>query len=172
MAHYVVLSKDNIVTFIFVGKDENDLEPGINDWEEFYNAKRTSYNTRGGIHYGSDNLVSEDQSKAFRKNYAGIGYTYDEQRDAFIPPSPYPSWILDEFSCLWNPPVPYPDTEYIPSYYLSYNLFYWSEESLGWNLHKPFPSWTLTEDDYYIPPRPYPDPSILVYWNEDSLSWV
>lgn len=172
MAHYATLDKDNIVTSVFVGKDENDLEPGITNWEEFYNAKRTSYNTRGGVYHGPDNFPSGDQSRAFRKNYAGIGYTYDSERDAFIPPLPYASWILNESTCLWNPPVPYPVTEYIPSYYLPYNLFYWSEEPLGWNLYKPFPSWTLTEEDYYISPSPYPDPSILFHWNEDTLSWV
>jgi hypothetical protein len=88
--------------------------------------KQTSYNTRGGIHYQSDNNTpSQDQSKAFRKNYAGIGYTYDEQRDAFIPPKPYPSWILDEFSCLWDPPIPYPTDG---------NNYYWNEETLNWEL--------------------------------------
>lgn len=72
--------------------------------------KQTSYNTRGGIHYQADNNTpSIDQSKAFRKNYAGIGYYYDSIRDAFIPPKPFPSWILNEDSCLWDSPVPYPN---------------------------------------------------------------
>jgi hypothetical protein len=71
---------------------------------------QTSYNTRAGVYYvAGTNEVSPDQSKAFRKNYAGIGYTYDEQRDAFIPSKPYDSWILDEFSCLWQSPIPYPN---------------------------------------------------------------
>ena len=89
---------------------------------------QTSFNTRGGIHYDSEtNEPSADQSKAFRKNYAGIGYTYDESRDAFIPPKPYESWTLNEETCLWNSPVPYPEDGQI------YN---WNEETQTWNLLK------------------------------------
>lgn len=106
MAHYAYLDENNIVTMVIVGKNEDEA-PG--DWETYYGAKRTSYNTRGGVYYDPNtNEPGPDQSKAFRKNYAGIGYTYDSTRDAFIPPQPYPSWILDESSCLWNAPVPYP----------------------------------------------------------------
>lgn len=60
---------------------------------------QTSYNTYGGQH---------PEGRPLRKNYAGIGYTYDTARDAFIPPQPYPSWLLNEETCLWDPPVPYP----------------------------------------------------------------
>lgn len=71
--------------------------------------KRTSYNTRGGVHYNPEtNEPSADQSKAFRKNYAGLGYTYDAGRDAFIPPKPYNSWVLNETTCLWDAPVAMP----------------------------------------------------------------
>jgi hypothetical protein len=112
MAHYVILDENNIVINCHVGKDEDDIVLDDNgnpiDWEIYYGAKRTSYNTRGGIHY-TNGIPSVDQSKAFRKNYAGIGYYYSEGRDAFIPPRPYPSWILDEFSCQWVAPVPYPN---------------------------------------------------------------
>ena len=94
MAHYAILD-NNIVTQVFVGKDEGDI-----NWEEYYGAIRTSYNTFGGVH-------SEDGTP-FRKNYAGIGFTYDEERDAFIPPQPYASWTLNEDTCLWDSPVPYP----------------------------------------------------------------
>ena len=123
MAHYVVLDENNIVINGFVGKNEgeNDI-----DWEQYYNAKRTSYNTRGGIHYDPEtNEPSADQSKAFRKNYAGLGYTYDESRDAFIPPKPYESWTLNEETCLWDSPVPYPtDGE----------MYTWNEETQTWDL--------------------------------------
>lgn len=106
MAHYAYLDENNIVTMVIVGKNEDEA-PG--DWETYYGAKRTSYNTRGGVYYDPNtNEPGPDQSKAYRKNYAGIGYTYDSTRDAFIPPQPYPSWILDESSCLWNAPIPYP----------------------------------------------------------------
>ena len=123
MAHYVVLDSNNIVVNGFVGRDEN--EDGVN-WEQYYSAKRTSYNTRGGVHYDPDtNKPSADQSKAFRKNYAGIGYTYDEARDAFIPPQPFPSWTLNESTCLWEAPVPYPDDN---------QMYLWNEETQQWDV--------------------------------------
>ena len=106
MAHYAYLDENNIVTSVIVGKNEDEA-PG--DWETYYGAKRTSYNTRGGVYYDpNSNEPGADQTKAFRKNYAGIGYTYDAARDAFIPPQPYPSWVLNETSCLWDAPVAYP----------------------------------------------------------------
>ena len=121
MAHYAYLDENNIVTMVIVGKNEDEA-PG--DWETYYGAKRTSYNTRGGVYYDPNtNEPGPDQSKAFRKNYAGIGYTYDATRDAFIPPQPYPSWVLDESSCLWNAPVPYPTDG---------NRYSWDEATQNW----------------------------------------
>ena len=121
MAHYVVLDENNIVVNGFVGKNEG--ENGV-DWEQYYNAKRTSYNTKGGVYYDPETREpSADQSKAFRKNYAGLGFTYDETKDAFIPPQPYPSWILNEETCLWEAPVPYPNDG---------NVHNWNEESQTW----------------------------------------
>ena len=110
MAHYAVLNTDNTVTMVFVGRD--DVVEGIDDWETYYapegfTVKQTSYNTSGGVHY-TDGEPSADQSKALRYNYAGIGYSYDEDRDAFIPPTPYLSWVLDEDTCLWVAPIAYP----------------------------------------------------------------
>ena len=67
---------------------------------------KTSYGTRGGAHYGADG--KPDGGIALRKNFASIGFSYDAVRDAFIPPKPYASWVLDEATCLWNPPVPLP----------------------------------------------------------------
>ncbi|WP_288955250.1 hypothetical protein [uncultured Polaribacter sp.] len=117
----------NIVTEVIVGKDETD---GPTNWEMHYGnfreqvCKRTSYNTRGGVHY-TDGAPSADQSKAFRKNYAGIGYTYDETRDAFIPPQPFDSWVLNETSCLWDAPVAYPEDG---------QQYTWNEETTSWDL--------------------------------------
>jgi len=110
MAHYAVLDSDNTVTMVFVGRD--DVVTGIDDWETYYapegfTVKQTSYNTYGGVHY-TDRVPSADQSKALRFNYAGISFTYDENRDAFIPPQPYASWVLDEDTCLWVAPIAYP----------------------------------------------------------------
>jgi hypothetical protein len=119
MAHYAFLN-NNIVTEVIVGKDEGEDNT---DWEVHYGnfrnqaCKRTSYNTQGGIHSSG--------GIPYRKNYAGIGYTYDEQRDAFIPQKPYASFILNEDTCLWEPPVPYPtDGE----------QYTWNEEDLQWSL--------------------------------------
>lgn len=76
---------------------------------------QTSYNTRGGVHINGGTPL--------RKNYAGIGYTYDEQRDAFIPPKPYASWVLNEDSCLWESPVPYPADG---------QMYRWDEATVAW----------------------------------------
>ena len=120
MAHYSFLNMQNIVTEVIVGKDETD---GPTNWEIHYGnireqvCKRTSFNTRGGVH--------SDGGVAFRKNYAGIGYTYDETRDAFIPPKPFDSWILNEDSCLWEAPTAYPDDD---------QMYTWNEETTSWDL--------------------------------------
>ena len=91
MAHYAYLDENNIVTNVIVGKNEG--ENGI-DWEQYYGAKRTSYNTLGGVHSLG--------GTPFRKNYAGIGYFYDLQRDAFIPPKPSDEYVLNEQTCQWE----------------------------------------------------------------------
>lgn len=104
MAHYAFLDENNIVTEVIVGKDEG--EEGI-DWELRYGeirgqiCKRTSYNTFGGIHRLG--------GTPFRKNYAGKGFSYNEIRDAFIPPKLYHSWTLNEETCLWEAPTPMPE---------------------------------------------------------------
>jgi hypothetical protein len=110
MAHYAFLDDKNVVTEVIVGIDETELIEG-KDPETWYGdfrgqvCKRTSYNNK------------------IRKNYAGIGFSYDKARDAFIPPKPFDSWLLDEDTCQWLPPTAYPDD----------NLtYYWNEESLDW----------------------------------------
>lgn len=122
MAHFAKLDENNIVTFVTVGRQEDDgKEQELCDRTgDVY--RQTSYNTQGGVHY-TDGVPSADQSKAFRKNYAGIGYTYDEQRDAFIPPKPFESWLLNEDSCLWEPPVEYPTDG---------GLYQWDETTQSW----------------------------------------
>jgi hypothetical protein len=124
MAHFAKLNAENYVIFVTVARDEDEnREVEISELSgEIY--KRTSYNTRGGIHYQADNNTpSLDQSKAFRKNYAGIGYYYDSIRDAFIPPKPFPSWTLNEDSCLWQSPIPYPNDG---------KMYQWNEETGNW----------------------------------------
>ena len=122
MSHFAKLDENNVVTFVTVGRQEDDgLEAELTARTgDVY--KQTSYNTRGGVHY-TDGVPSEDQTKALRKNYAGIGFTYDEERDAFIPPKPFESWVLDEDTCLWGAPVPMPeDGDYT-----------WNEGTLSWD---------------------------------------
>ena len=92
---------------------------------------KTSYNMRGGVYYDpSTNQPAEDQSVIAedeargRKNYAGIGYTYDATRDAFIPPQPFASWELNEDTCLWEAPVAYPDDG---------GMYTWNEETTSWD---------------------------------------
>jgi hypothetical protein len=119
MAHYAVLDENNIVTQVFVGKEEGEMDW---DWELYYGAKRTSYNTHGGVH-------SEDGTP-FRKNYAGIGYTYDEERDAFIPPQPYPSWTLNDDTCLWECPVEQPDPIENEDGTVTFHI--WDEDNQEW----------------------------------------
>jgi len=81
--------------------------------------KQTSYNTVGGVH--------NNNGIPFRKNHAGIGYTYDENRDAFIPKKPYNSWILNEDTCLWESPIPYPQDN---------NRYNWNEQNQSWDLEE------------------------------------
>lgn len=121
MAHYAFLDENNIVTEVIVGRDENEVVDGITDWEQYYGevrgqvCKRTSYNTVGGVHRGG--------GTPFRKNYAGIGFKYDVVRDAFIPPQTFPSWVLNEDSCLWETPVEYPTDG---------KSYRWDEETVNW----------------------------------------
>jgi hypothetical protein len=126
MAHFARI-KNGVVDFVTVGRDddENREDELAHDG---YIYRRTSYNTRGGVHY-TDGQPSADQSKAFRKNYAGLGYTYDSERDAFIPPKPFASWILNEESCLWEAPVAMPEdagTGEPPKRYT------WDEDTVNW----------------------------------------
>ena len=108
MSHFAKV-ENGIVTQVIVA-EQDAIDSGLfgTGWVQ------TSYNTRGGQH---------PEGRPLRKNYAGIGYTYDNQRDAFIAPKPYPSWVLNEQTCLWSSPVPYPtdDKNYI-----------WNEETMTW----------------------------------------
>ena len=124
MPHFAKIDNLHTVVFVTVGRDEDEgkeLELCARTGDTY---RQTSYNTRGGVHYDPNTgLPSADQSKAFRKNYAGIGYTYDLQRDAFIPPKYYPSWVLDETTCLWTAPTPMPQDG---------KPYSWDEQTLSW----------------------------------------
>ena len=130
MAHFARLDANNIVTFVTVGRQEDDGKEAELTARTGDVYKQTSHNTRGGVHYNPETgEPSADQSKAFRKNYAGLGYTYDAGRDAFIPPKPYNSWVLNEDTCLWDAPVAMPadaGTGEPPKRYT------WDEETVNW----------------------------------------
>ena len=104
---------------------------------------QTSYNTVGGVHYQPDGTPSEDQSKALRKNFAGIGFTYDSDRDAFIPPQPYDSWVLNEDTCLWECSVAYPDDGLV---YEWNEDDYQADNTTGWVLIRTYEYNSETEE--------------------------
>ena len=122
MAHFAKVV-DGTVTQVIVAEPEFfntfvDSSPG--EWIQ------TSYNTRGGVHYNPETgEPSADQTKALRKNYAGIGFSYDRTKDAFIPPKPYASWNLNEETCLWESPVAYPTDG---------QRYTWNEETTSWDI--------------------------------------
>ena len=122
MAHYAKVQQGKVTKVIVAEKEfidsYVDTEPG--KWIQ------TSYNTYGGVHYDRSTnppTPSKDQSKALRKNYAGINFIYDKTKDAFYEPQPYPSWTLNDNTCLWEAPIAYP----------SDGKFYdWNETSKSW----------------------------------------
>lgn len=120
MAHFAKVV-DGIVTKVIVAEPEffnTFVDTSAGEWIQ------TSYNTFGGVHYNQETgEPSQDQTKSLRKNYAGIGYTYDTQRDAFIPPQNFSSWIFNEETCRWDAPVPYPTDG---------QKYDWDEETISW----------------------------------------
>jgi hypothetical protein len=164
MAHFAKLGINSKVIGVEVVADANTSDSNgqedeavgiqfltnIHGWPLW---KKTSYNTKGGKHYDADGNESAYQTKAFRKNYAGIGFTYDEDRDAFYGPKPYSSWILNETTCYWEAPVAYPSvTEYgDPAKIYS---IYWDEDNLRW---------TATDQE---------DPQGSFRWDVDTSTWI
>jgi hypothetical protein len=111
MAHFAQVENGIVMQVIVADQDVIDSGAFGSGWVQ------TSYNTQGGQHRLG--------GTPFRKNYAGIGYNYDAQRDAFIPPQPFPSWTLNEDSCLWQPPTPMPNDG---------KMYDWDEATLSWTL--------------------------------------
>jgi hypothetical protein len=115
MAHYAFLDENNIVTEVITGRNENEVVNGVSDWEKYYGdfrgqkCVRTSYNAK------------------IRKQYAGVGYRYDEIRDEFVRPQPFPSWSLDSNND-WQPPIPRLENTFDCD---------WIEESLSWATYPP-----------------------------------
>jgi hypothetical protein len=126
MANFAQINGNNIVQQVLV-IDQAEIDTG--NWGDPAAWLQTSYNTRGGIYYTPNTSTPDpDQSKAFRKNYAGIGYTWDGV--GFIPPKPYPSWVMNSFSYLWEAPVPYPTDG---------KIYVWDEPTTSWVLADPQP---------------------------------
>ena len=159
MAHYAFLDENNIVTEIIGGVDEDVVQTDLDGtqvggtseaWETFYGnfrgqtCKRTSYNHN------------------IRKQYAGIGYSYDPVADVFIAPQPYPSWSLDS-NFDWQPPTPMPQP----------GVCFWEEEKSSWTARpKPFNSWIIDNStNSWQAPTPRPTEGRW-YWDEDTTSWV
>lgn len=161
----------SIVTSVIKGKSEIKYEGATEIdntiyWEGYYGkgglCKRTSFNTHGGVHLKG--------GTPFRKNYAGIGYTYDPVRDAFYAPQPFESWTLNEETCLWESPVERPEGEY-----------WWKEDTQEWvdyeyysqpySIDPPYPSWTWnTTTGIYEPPVEKPEGTWD--WDEETLNWI
>ena len=113
MAHFAQIDENNAVIQVIVA-EQAVIDTGL--FGDPLTWIQTSYNTHGGVH--------SQGGTPLRKNYAGIGYTYDAVRDAFIPPKPYPSWVLNEDTCLWESPIPVPEDE---------QLYRWNEETQSWD---------------------------------------
>ena len=121
MAYYALLDENKIVTQVISGRDETEVVDGITSWEEYYGAfhnqrcLRTSYNS-----YGNEHL---NGGTPYRGNFAGIGYTYDEDLDVFIAPKPFPSWLLNEATYRWEAPFAYPEDG---------GVYVWNEGNQEW----------------------------------------
>ena len=121
MAHFAEIDKDDLVKRVIVAEQDFINSGAVGDSSNWI---QTSYNTRGGVHY-APNSNEPDDGVALRKNFAGIGYTYDSDKDAFYQPQPYPSWLLNEDTCQWESPIPYPDDD---------ERYKWNEENQSWDL--------------------------------------
>ena len=119
MSHFAEIDKDNIVQRVIAAKQDFIDSGAVGDAN---NWVQTSFNTRGGVHY-APNSNEPDGGIALRKNYAGKGYTYDKTRDAFVPPKPHLSWVLDEDTCQWDAPTPMPEDD---------KMYKWDEDTTSW----------------------------------------
>jgi hypothetical protein len=118
MAHFAKLDENNIVVLVVKGRQEDDGKENEISERTGDTYKQTSYNTHGGQHtLGGTPL---------RKNYAGVGYTYDASKDAFIPPKPYNSWVLNETTCIWEAPVAKPSDMDVSK------IYKWDEDNTQW----------------------------------------
>jgi|14_taG_2_1085336.scaffolds.fasta_scaffold86278_2 hypothetical protein len=143
MAHYAFINNQNLVIEVITGRDEDDIEnlpEGFENWEDYYITKRpdavdclrTSYNTDSNIH--------KLGGTAFRGNYAGLEFSYDEENNIFMPPQPFPSWTKNVASAQWDCPIPYPDLDnYTAADYIWNENTHIGDNSKGWELIQGLP---------------------------------
>lgn len=156
MAHFVKLDENNIVSEVLVVNNSVLLKT---DGTESEHKGKVFLN---GL-FGSATWVQTSYNGNFRKQYAGIGYTYDETNDVFIVPQPFDSWTLDS-NFDWQSPIPFPTDG---------NPYSWNEDALSWDLvNPPFPSWTWSETEWeWQAPTPMPTDGQPYQWNEDNQTW-
>lgn len=118
MGHFAKIDENNIVVQVIVAEQAFIDSGAVGDPAKWI---QTSYNTRAGVHYDQDG--KPDGGIPLRKNFAGRGYTYDADRDAFIPPKPFDSWILNEDTCVWDPPTDMPNDG---------QIYQWNESTTSW----------------------------------------
>ena len=118
MSHFAEIDNDGIVQRVIVAEQDFINSGAVGD---SFRWIQTSFNTKGGKHYPEGSEVSDGDG--FRKNFAGVGFTYDKTRDAFIPSQPYASWLLDETTCKWNAPTPMPEDD---------KMYKWNEDTTSW----------------------------------------
>jgi hypothetical protein len=153
MGHYAQIDENNIVVQVLVAKGDIVNTGIFGDPSKWI---KTSYNTSQGVHYTPNTVVDgqfvPDGGVALRKNYAAIGYAYDQDRDAFIPPKPFPSWVLDEDKCIWKDPVegrfsPYVDPTWDDSKPIQeYKNWKWDEDNQKWIVLE-YPKWIGTTEE-------------------------
>lgn len=150
MAHFAKIDSNNKVETVIVAPDQAYVDSLGGRWIQ------TSYNTLAGVHYDPvTGQPSADQSKALRKNFAGIGANYDESRDAFISDQPYPSWTLNETSCIYEPPVAIPTIWTYATDDRDDEIF----KSTDWD--EPNLRWIAVKQD-----------NTKVYWDSDTTNWI
>lgn len=158
MSHWAQIDENNIVINVTVGNN-SETDEGYQWLIDNIGGRwiKTSINTYAGIH--------RQGGTPLRKNYAGIGFTYSAELDAFIPPRPenYPSFIIDENTGLWKPPIEKPNDDT--------NVYGWHEATVSWQIiPQPFPSW-IVHDGMWIAPVNYPTDGLSYVWNEEKQSW-
>lgn len=156
MAHFANIDEHGIVTNVIVAEQDFIDSGAVGDPTKWI---QTSYNTRAGVHIKGGTPL--------RKNYAGIGYKYDSEKDAFIPPKPYSSWILDEETCTYCSPVAHPQDG---------KSYIWNETKQSWDvIPKPYEDWIYDNSGIPIPPIPYPTestPEKVYRWSQDNKNWL